>query len=403
LHAVHHNWIDGRPTGAAGGDGFEVKADGSRTPIGRWPRSGSRDLEAALGASARAEGAWSALRPRERRTRLESALERWVGDRRRDAITMAALGCTSLELDSFVDAAAREVERLFERSERVPNAFDPRAGGANVLLADWTEAWSGPARFAFGALLAGRALVLVADPRLPMIADGLAEALAPSAGGVLSVLHDDGRTVIRAALAHEDVARVHLPSISEVADECLERGESERTTVIERGFGAGIEVACEKKLSVRVLSNASYIVSADAPLESQAGEVVDRAFGRVASLSGFAPLRIGRVLVPTRSFSRFTELLLEILEHDPDASEPLGLARAVARPHVERAFALGHDEGATAVFTGFEARALSFPLVFTNVEERMKLARVARPAPVTCLMRVKNAAAAREVAARIDV
>lgn len=340
---------------------------------------------------------------RERRSRLERALERWIDDSKGDELALTGLGCTKPELDAHCRAAVALVERLLAGTDRSLPELDSRIVGAHVVAFDWTEAWSGPARFVFGSLMNGRALVAVSDPRVPMIADGLARALGDCSEGAVCVLHDDGRTVVRAAFDHDGVARLHLPSTSEAALELGARAEPERVRVIERGFGAGVEATHEKRLCVRALANVSYLVREDRDLGVQAEEVVERAFGRVGALSGFAPGRVGRVLAPARVFSRFTELLLDVLENDPDASDPLRLARALARPHVEHAFALGHDEGAAAIFTGFENDDLTFPLVFTNVDARMKLARSARPAPVLCLMRVANETSARELAARIDV
>jgi acyl-CoA reductase-like NAD-dependent aldehyde dehydrogenase len=403
LHAVHHNWIDGRPAPASSGDGFEVKTPRTKKSLGRWPRSGARELEAALAACERAETRWSLLSVRERRQRLERALDRWLDDGDGAEQATLALGCSARELHAHGSAAAASVERLLAGGDHAADDLDPRTSGTSVAALDWTEGWHAPARFAFGSLLKGRTVVLVSDPRLPMVADGLARALADSTDGALAVLHDDGRTVVRAAFGHERVARLHLPSTSEAAPELWARAEPELETVIERGFGAGVVVTREKKLCVRTLANTSYVVRTDRDLGAQAEEVVERAFGRVAALSGCAPGRVGRVLAPARVFSRFTELLLDALENDPDATDPIDLVRALAPAHAEHAFALGHDEGATAIFTGFPDDDLSFPLVFTNVDERMKLARLARPSPVLCLMRVADVAAAREAAARIDV
>ena len=92
-----------------------------------------------------------------------------------------------------------------------------------------------------------------------------------------------------------------------------------------------------------------------------------------------------------------------MLEHDLDARDPIGLTRQTATSEIDRAFALGHDEGATAIFTGFDRIDLPFPLVFTNVEERMRLMRLARPAPVLCLLRVVDEARGHALATAIDV
>jgi len=403
LPLQHHHWIDGRPYDATSSDGFDVRIEGTRSNVGRWPRAGAPELDAALAACARDERTWSTLPARERRRRLERALDQWLVDRAREEETIAALGCTPRELDLLMQRAARDVEKLFEDDSGSVSALDPSAGGANVVLLEWTEAFSRTAQLTFAGLLAGRSVVLVSDARTPMIADGLAAALACCANAPTATLHDDGRTVVRAAFEHDGVSRVHVASTSAASAEMSARTEPARTLVIERGFGAGVEIAREKKLHGRSLSNRSFVVRADRDLGEQALDVVALAFGRLDALSGFAPGRVGRALVPTRCFSRFTAEILEALADDPDTGDPLAIARSLGVAQIERAFALGHDEGATAIFTGIEAADLSFPLVFTNVEERMKLARSQRPAPFLCLMRVADETRARELASRIDV
>src|SRR5436190_6309104 len=132
LHAVHHNWIEGRSQPAAGGDGFEVKAPRTKKPLGRWPRSGSRELEAALEGCERAEMRWSLLSVRERRQRLERGLERWLDDRDGAEQALLALGCSERELHTHLSIAAANVERLLGAGERAADELDPRTPGTSV-------------------------------------------------------------------------------------------------------------------------------------------------------------------------------------------------------------------------------------------------------------------------------
>lgn len=406
LQREHHNWIDGRPVPASRGDTFEARVEGTRTVLGRWPRSGERDLSMALDACERAETSWGRLAHAERRAELQRALRAFGTDGTALADTEQAFGATPAEVEAWIEEAVHAAQHAFGARHAEDERIDVCPAGAHVLALDWSEAFLGPLSFVLRALYLGRTLVIVADPRASAAADLLAHAFDSLPPGVVNLLHDDGRTVFRAAQGEERVARLFLPSTGEVVPELEERerasGEN-RTLRIERGFGAGLEIACASKLCVRRLGNTSLVVRADSDVADVAEDVALRAFGRLRARSGFAPGRVGRVLVPARTFSRFTETLLDVLEDDPDVLDPLEIARAPARVLVERAFRLGHDEGATAIFTGSEDDDLAFPLVFTNVEERMKLARATRPAPVLCLMRVQDEAAGRAIAARIDV
>src|SRR6185503_3307684 len=92
------------------------------------------------------------------------------------------------------------------------------------------------ARAAFSALLAGRGVILVSDPHSPMLADALARALARLPQGAVSVLHDDGRTLLRAAAADARIGSLGVASTSPAAFELAERTTS---APVEQDFGSG--------------------------------------------------------------------------------------------------------------------------------------------------------------------
>jgi len=163
-------------------------------------------------------------------------------------------------------------------------------------------------------------------------------------------------------------------------------------------------------------------VKLDADAPAAAREVVARAFGRSATLSGQLPGSIGRVVCHERVFSRFSAELLALLDRDADVARPLVALEPATIEHARRGRELGLDEGATLVFSPTKTRAsddpagpdagiglsrarmaeaILWPTVFTNVEEHMRVAWLGRPAPVLCLMRVasdeRGAATAREL------
>lgn len=403
MHTQHHNWIDGALCAAVSGETFDVRSAGTRDSLGRWPRSGARDLDVALRAHDRDAVRWSATPADTRRQILSSAIDDLLDDAVGEEHVARAIGLELAELDAFLEPLEWALDDVLEGRARPSAEFaSARQPGATVLALEWSEMWLAPARLAFEALAAGRSVITVSDARCPALADALRRALCHLPRGVFQVVHDDGRSVLRAALEDERVSSVHLPSTAEAETELIERDTTPRSVTAHSGFGAGVELQRAPKLRVRALESRSFVVRSDADMHEQAAYVRDHAFGRVAALSGGRPGRIGRALVPKRVFSSFTSALLEALAADSDALTPLSLARSVLAAHVERAFALGHDEGATAIFTGPARAPVQFPLVFTNVEERMRLARLNRPCPVLSLMRVGDEALGRALASRLD-
>jgi acyl-CoA reductase-like NAD-dependent aldehyde dehydrogenase len=403
LHAAHHNWIDGTRVPALNEDEFEVRIDGSRATIGKWPRSAAPDLAAAVSAAERAQSAWSCLGAEGRSDYLSDAIDVLLDDPDPDNLTGRTLGLSPREIDVHVEPLEWGPDEVLDGDDR---SFASVAGsgraGPMIFACEWSEMWSQPARTLVAALLAGRTVVLLSDARAPMLADSFAAALRGLPAGCVNVLHDDGLTLLRAAASDARVGSIHVPSTSAAAGELEARVGTLPTVVVERGFGAGIERVVAPTVAVRRVANASFVVRADVDLEDQARELVARSFSRAWALSGARPGRAGRAICPVRVFSRFSEHVLDVLATDRDTKHPLGIVRALLTAEVERVSRLGHDEGATAVFTGATESELGFPLVFTNVEERMRLAQIERPVPVLCLMRARDDAHARDVAARLD-
>ncbi|MBK7877080.1 MAG: hypothetical protein IPJ77_15260, partial [Planctomycetes bacterium] len=89
---------------------------------------------------------------------------------------------------------------------------------------------------------------------------------------------------------------------------------------------------------------------------------------------------------------------------------PCALDPALAEQHRRAAGELGLDEGATPIFTPFDRPPVEGEsagpglrgIVFTNVEEHMRLAWLGRPAPLCCLLRIEGDARGEELARALD-
>jgi acyl-CoA reductase-like NAD-dependent aldehyde dehydrogenase len=319
-------------------------------------------------------GRWSGLSSADRR----GILVRAAGDLARDpdpgGLLAGRLGVSPEELSFHFQDLPLRFGRALEDPASV--FLDPkiREPGVLVLAPAWAELLAGPASALFAALALGRPVLLVSDPVTPAIAESIAGALerAGLPAGVLGVLHDDGEDALRAALGSPTPTYV------------LASGFPERLRRLER-MATG-------PADLRALVSKGAVVPGTADLARAATEIVDAAFGRARTLSGQLPGQVGRVTVPPRVFSRFTEELLAVLRASEDLARPVPVVDRESEEELRRVRVLGLDEGATLIFTPAgspddEGDAILAPSVFTNVEERMRLASLARPASVLCLLR----------------
>jgi acyl-CoA reductase-like NAD-dependent aldehyde dehydrogenase len=440
LVEVHGNLIGGERVLARGGGSFDVfaarrldargqpRSASSRAPtrIGSFARSGGADVADALEAARASEDAWWSRGSSGRREVLARAARELAGDPDPEARLAARLGLATSELAARLSTLHEGLQRALAQPE---SCFrDPRIVERGWFLhaPGWGDLVAGTACPLFAALALGRTAILASDPVAPMVADAIAAALgrAELPSGVLAVLHGDTDDALRAALAGEGGGYL-LASGSRPRLRRVERlaGMSEDGQ-IRPGFGAGVRSTSGTVIDLRPHGCRSAVVSSDADLAGSALEVAAAAFGRARSLSGQLPGQVARVIVPERSFSRFTEELLAVLRGSAEYDEPVPFVDREAEEVFHRARVLGLDEGATLIFEGQRAEitaaaleagaesaavsreeeddAILAPSVFTNVEERMRLAALDRPSSILCLLRAGDEARARVLAQRLD-
>jgi acyl-CoA reductase-like NAD-dependent aldehyde dehydrogenase len=401
------NWVGGWWVPARSGQVFELSSRReSGAVLGEWPRSSRADVRDALTACTEAAAAWRARSRKERRgvlSRVPDELERAPG--------LAQAIADSLGLEPG-ELAARLEEDLFRFREALEILAEGEpAGGVGLFQAHWSDLAGGLGARLGSSLLAGRTALVISDPRLPAAAQAVARALevAGLPEGVIALLHDDTGESLEAALGAElDWVRL--------------KGTEERLRRLESWLPPGSPVT----LSRYPVRNRTHVVRRAADPAEEAERVVEQAFGRSCTLSGQFPGQIGRVLCHQRLFSRFSEELLARLERSPDVRAPAPLIEEDLLEHLQGAWALGLDEGATPIFGGEPPRsgpgmasaergapgaggrraarpprALQ-PVVYTNVEAFHRLARLSRPAPLLGLMRAPSDETAAEQAAELD-
>ena len=225
--------------------------------------------------------------------------------------------------------------------------------------------------------------------------DFIAEAGLPP--GVLSLIHDDGSTCLRAALLSGGIHRVRFGGNVEELAEVTRLAEPGAVLRQRAGrlapFGAGVIEPAPPELFLHSPQNAPLTVGADEDPDLSAREACERAFGPATALSGQRAGQVGRVLCHQRLFSRFTEALLA---HVEELDPPCALFDGSLAAYTESLCRLGLDEGATLIQGGLDAfgrrprsgkGGVPVPSIFTNVEPQLQLALASRPAPVLSLIR----------------
>lgn len=389
------SWIDG--AWHAPGPSHEFVGppeDPSRSSGPRWARADVEALELALGSAEGAARRWAAVPSPERRRRLRAAVQSLVELRP----TLRASFAASVGLSEALARPWRIVPRA--RLEGLLSGWGAGLeddGGAPMLfVADWREGVGGLALRVFRALIDGRPVIVLGDPRLPRAAAALATALqaAELPAGTAAVLHDDGLTVLRGA-----ASRIGLWSALEGNDrvlDALQAADGEDVTID--------WVAARRKTGI--------VRATDDPGE-RAAALLEKALGRSSTLTGQLPGQVGRILCHELALSSFTEALLAAFDgvYRDDPPAPLIDGDAVA--HARATWALGLDEGACLVRGGevWEPPGRSrrsvpdrtwLPALFTNVDAHLRFARLQRPVPVMALCRVASDAQAERLRRELD-
>lgn len=252
--------------------------------------------------------------------------------------------------------------------------------GLVVLAPHASELALAPAARAAAHLARGERVLLLAPAALPALGEAWS-AWAVATSAALAVVPDDELGLLREALGAPQLVRFEAS------------GPPARIEVLQEWCAAAPRTV---SVELRVLRNTSLVVRAGDDPEAAAREAAQRAFGRVRALSGQRAGALGRVVCHERVLSRFTAALLSAIEALP--GPPLALLERATREHLAAARALGLDEGATPLLSEPDLTRL----VFTNVDARLELARLARCAPLLCLVRAGDDEEGRALAQRLD-
>ncbi|MBK7644111.1 MAG: hypothetical protein IPJ19_13870 [Planctomycetes bacterium] len=278
-----------------------------------------------------------------------------------------------LEFEAPAWSAAEWAAHL---AEELPTGLelDAPIEGVLALAPHESELALAPLARALAHLERGERVLLVVPESLPVLGEIWAAALEGVGGW--SRLQDDGFGILRALVAEPRIGALEAS------------GPPARV----------VELAALGAQRVRTLRNTSLVVRAADDPQQAARRAAQLAFGRVGALSGQRAGALGRVVCHECVFSRFQAALLAILEQPGDFARPVPLFERATREHLDAARTLGLDEGATLVLQ----RRSDGACVFTNVDERLRLATLARCAGLLTLVRATSDEQADEFARRLD-
>lgn len=389
---------DARRTNRIGGEDVPSQGAGTRVvraataphePLGVWPLSDGRDLRPAIEGARRAAlvplpGALAAELARVAEAALEARPAPAV-----HAALARRLGLAPAELEEAERRLAPDDARDGSAARRPRGRLETGTGEgvARVVLfaLDWTELALPALGRVARALARGDALVLLPDPRAPMVGELVLAAVdaLELPGGRLQVVHGVGPEELAAC----------APSLGEAADLVLRaRTDPDRVAAWSRARAAWAGARALPLGRLHAIASATERLAPDADPEEVAGELLERAFGRARALGGYGPGQLGTLIAPPRRFARLTEGLLQGLER----AEGLGLPPidAEAAEALRALLEGGQDEGATWIpsrraeaRTGAEEGPSSDPALLTNVELGMACARRTRPLPALALLR----------------
>jgi len=397
--------IGGERRLAASGETIEARNPATGRLIGRFPRCGAADVDAAVEAARAAFPAWRATPATERAAKLLELVEA-LGRRQEDLARIDAADNGSPLRDMRIDVAIGMAElRYFAglalqlRGETIPVAN----GRLNYTLREpygvvgRIVPFNHPILFAtmkIGApLVAGNTVVLKPSEQTSLSALVLAEELARIfPPGVINVVTGYGAEAGDAIVAHPGVPRVAFIGLAETGRAIQARA-------------AGVAV---KHVTLECGGKNPIVVFPDADLDAALEGVVR---GMNFSFQGQSCGSTSRLIVHEDIHATFVEALTERIESlrvGLPELETTQVGALVSRAQLEKVqgyVELGRAEGATLVAGGTRPDAAELadgffirPALFDNVDPGMRLAREEIFGPVLAVMPFRDGAHALELA-----
>ena len=372
-------YIDGRWTGAASGETYEVIDPASEKVIGRVPKAGVADAEQAVRAARAAfdTGPWPKMKAVERAEVLNRAAA-LIRERAEHLARLESLQMGKLLEESRVDM--QDAAHTFElyggmvqdqHGETLEVPGDTMSMvvrepvGVTVGITPWNYPMLMAAWKAGPSLAAGNVMILKPATVSPLTNLELArifeEAGLPK--GVFQVVTGPGGEIGDYLAGHQDVDMVAFTGSVEVGKHIMRRGAEN-----------------VKKVGLELGGKSPNIVFADADFDA----AIDGALIGIFAGTGEVCSAGSRLLVERPIYDRFVGELVSramaIKVGDPldEESEMGPLVSRQQLDTVERYVAIGQEEGATLATGGHRLDGSGFyyePTIFVDVDNSMRIAQ----------------------------
>ena len=398
-------FIDGRWTGADGGESREVVNPATQRPLGSVPKMGAAETRRAIEAADRAWPAWRSKTAKERSAILRKWAELQMANIDDLALIMTSeQGKPLAEARGEITIGAAYVEWFAEEARRIYGDVIPTISNDRRLLAikqpvgvcaaitPWNFPSSMITRKVSPALAAGCTVVSKPAEATPYSALALA-VLAERAGfppGVLNIVTGNAKAIGGEMTANPIVRKLSFTGSTEVGRLLMQQVAS---TV--------------KKISLELGGNAPFIVFDDAELDAAADGAIVSKYRN----TGQTCVCANRLFVQDSVYDAFAAKLAErvrALKVGPgtEAGVTQGpLINQAALDKVEEHVADATSHGARVV-TGGKRHALGAtfyePTVLADVTPEMKIFREETFGPVAPLIRFHDDAEVIELANRTE-
>lgn len=394
----HQNYIDGRWVDAADGLCFkDVNPADRRDVLGRFQRSGKKDIDRAVRAAQRALPGWSAL-PAPKRGEILFRSARLL-EEKKEALARVmtremgkSLNETRADIQEAVDTAyffAGEGRRLY--GQTIPSEFKDkfcftlrRPVGVCGLITPWNFPLAIPSWKIAPALVCGNTIVLKPAEDTPLMALLLAQ-IFEEAGvppGVLNVVTGLGAEAGAALARHLGIDLISFTGSSVI--------------------GARIAEVCGadlRRCSLELGGKNALVVMDDADLDLALGGALWGAF----ATSGQRCTATSRIFVHEKIYVKFEKNFLSAVSKlkvgpgDAAGTDVGPIINAAQLKRIDRYVRHAKKEGARLLCGGSpdrkeESRHGFFyrPTVFSKVNPSMRIMRDEVFGPVTCLMKVSG-------------
>ncbi|MEE1923687.1 aldehyde dehydrogenase family protein [Pseudomonas sp. 148P] len=386
-------YIDGAWRAPAGQGMAEVIDPASELAIGRVPLGDEQDVERAVQAARRAFGTWSRT-PSSVRAGFIQALAEQLKARAAEMaeVITAELGmpvqwCQSVQVDGPIDGLEQYVE-LAGLMDRVHQVGNSRVYREAVGVCAFINPWNYPLHQLIGklapALAAGCTVVVKPSQETPLHAFLLAEmidaiGLPP---GVFNLVSGPGAKVGEALARHPLVDMVSFTGST----------------------GAGVRVAqaaapTVKRVCLELGGKSPFLITPEADLAA----AVRHGVQDVMINSGQTCTALTRMLLPAQRYAEAVEIAVaearQLVMGDPrvPASFLGPMCSAGQRRTVREYIEVGKTEGARLVLGDEPVPERGFyvaPTLFTEVDNRMRIAQEEIFGPVLCLIPYRDEAQA---------